>query len=133
MIVDSHCRSPSSRGPGRGPFKAKTRVRIPLGTPDFHHGLLGGFRGQTLGIGLHYAHTLVLEAASESRRQRGGESGLLLCHRREVPQLLKSALDHDELRACGTSCPRGAGPECEEALTVGRRRDIYERVLPRVE
>ncbi len=25
--------SPSSRGPGRGPFKAKTRVRIPLGTP----------------------------------------------------------------------------------------------------
>src|SRR5688572_13269169 len=24
--------SPSSRGPGRGPFKAKTRVRIPLGT-----------------------------------------------------------------------------------------------------
>jgi hypothetical protein len=26
--------SPSSRGPGRGPFKAKTRVRIPLGTPD---------------------------------------------------------------------------------------------------
>ena len=29
----SSCRSPSSRGPGRGPFKAKTRVRIPLGTP----------------------------------------------------------------------------------------------------
>jgi hypothetical protein len=27
--------SPSSRGLGRGPFKAKTRVRIPLGTPDF--------------------------------------------------------------------------------------------------
>ena len=27
--------SPSSRGPGRGPFKAKTRVRIPLGTPRF--------------------------------------------------------------------------------------------------
>jgi hypothetical protein len=27
--------SPSSRGPGRGPFKAKTRVRIPLGTPAF--------------------------------------------------------------------------------------------------
>src|SRR5439155_11895911 len=26
--------SPSSRGPGRGPFKAKTRVRIPLGTPQ---------------------------------------------------------------------------------------------------
>ena len=26
------CASPSSRGPGRGPFKAKTRVRIPLGT-----------------------------------------------------------------------------------------------------
>ena len=26
------CTSPSSRGPGRGPFKAKTRVRIPLGT-----------------------------------------------------------------------------------------------------
>ena len=26
--------SPSSRGPGRGPFKAKTRVRIPLGTPS---------------------------------------------------------------------------------------------------
>src|SRR5690349_18295824 len=25
--------SPSSRGLGRGPFKAKTRVRIPLGTP----------------------------------------------------------------------------------------------------
>src|SRR4030095_11951861 len=24
--------SPSSRGPGRGPFKAKTRVRIPVGT-----------------------------------------------------------------------------------------------------
>ena len=33
--------SPSSRGPGRGPFKAKTRVRIPLGTyslpRDFLH------------------------------------------------------------------------------------------------
>ncbi len=27
--------SPSSRGLGRGPFKAKTRVRIPLGTLDF--------------------------------------------------------------------------------------------------
>src|SRR5262245_61630804 len=27
-------RSPSSRGLGRGPFKAKTRVRIPMGTPD---------------------------------------------------------------------------------------------------
>ncbi len=27
--------SPSSRGLGRGPFKAKTRVRIPLGTPFF--------------------------------------------------------------------------------------------------
>src|SRR5690349_1477892 len=27
--------SPSSRGLGRGPFKAKTRVRIPLGTPLF--------------------------------------------------------------------------------------------------
>jgi hypothetical protein len=26
--------SPSSRGPGRGPFKAETRVRIPLGTPQ---------------------------------------------------------------------------------------------------
>jgi plasmid stabilization system protein ParE len=26
--------SPSSRGLGRGPFKAKTRVRIPLGTPS---------------------------------------------------------------------------------------------------
>ena len=26
--------SPSSRGPGRGPFKAKTRVRIPSGTPN---------------------------------------------------------------------------------------------------
>src|SRR4029453_10023347 len=26
---------PSSRGPGRGPFKAKTRVRIPLGTPTY--------------------------------------------------------------------------------------------------
>jgi hypothetical protein len=25
--------SPSSRGLGRGPFKAKTRVRIPLGAP----------------------------------------------------------------------------------------------------
>jgi hypothetical protein len=25
--------SPSSRGPGYGPFKAETRVRIPLGTP----------------------------------------------------------------------------------------------------
>ena len=29
--------SPSSRGPGRGPFKAKTRVRIPLGTPQRLH------------------------------------------------------------------------------------------------
>ena len=27
--------SPSSRGLGRGPFKAKTRVRIPLGTYPF--------------------------------------------------------------------------------------------------
>ena len=27
--------SASSRGLGRGPFKAKTRVRIPLGTPHF--------------------------------------------------------------------------------------------------
>src|SRR5687767_1712391 len=27
--------SPSSRGLGRGPFKAKTRVRIPVGTPAF--------------------------------------------------------------------------------------------------
>jgi hypothetical protein len=26
--------SPSSRGPGRGPFKAETRVRIPSGTPS---------------------------------------------------------------------------------------------------
>ena len=26
-------RSPSSRGLGRGPFKAETRVRIPVGTP----------------------------------------------------------------------------------------------------
>ena len=29
----STLRSPSSRGLGRGPFKAKTRVRIPVGTP----------------------------------------------------------------------------------------------------
>src|SRR5579864_6198547 len=27
--------SPSSRGLGRGPFKAETRVRIPVGTPEF--------------------------------------------------------------------------------------------------
>src|SRR3954468_24283779 len=33
-IVDcSSDESPSSRGPGRGPFKAETRVRIPVGTP----------------------------------------------------------------------------------------------------
>ena len=31
--VVSHLASPSSRGLGRGPFKAKTRVRIPSGTP----------------------------------------------------------------------------------------------------
>src|SRR5258706_13205873 len=30
--VLAHRTSPSSRGLGRGPFKAKTRVRIPLGT-----------------------------------------------------------------------------------------------------
>ena len=35
IIRSSHRVSPSSRGPGRGPFKAKTRVRIPLGTPAF--------------------------------------------------------------------------------------------------
>ena len=31
--IGSSFQSPSSRGLGRGPFKAKTRVRIPLGTP----------------------------------------------------------------------------------------------------
>src|SRR5262245_14974465 len=40
MIMCSYHRSPSSRGLGRGPFKAKTRVRIPLGTPP----LVGPFR-----------------------------------------------------------------------------------------
>ena len=33
MFVASPRTSPSSRGLGRGPFKAKTRVRIPVGTP----------------------------------------------------------------------------------------------------
>ena len=33
MISSSSRASPSSRGLGRGPFKAKTRVRIPVGTP----------------------------------------------------------------------------------------------------
>ena len=34
-----HSKSPSSRGLGHRPFKAATRVRIPLGTPFFisHH------------------------------------------------------------------------------------------------
>src|SRR5689334_3223531 len=37
VIADHHCstESPSSRGLGRGPFKAETRVRIPVGTPPF--------------------------------------------------------------------------------------------------
>ena len=32
-LIAAPTASPSSRGPGRGPFKAKTRVRIPSGTP----------------------------------------------------------------------------------------------------
>src|SRR6476660_1227504 len=32
-LVGSPRASPSSRGLGRGPFKAETRVRIPVGTP----------------------------------------------------------------------------------------------------
>ena len=35
--------SPSSRGLGRGPFKAKTRVRIPVGTP---HSTIGHSTGR---------------------------------------------------------------------------------------
>src|SRR5688500_8417265 len=34
-LFDAFRRSPSSRGLGRGPFKAETRVRIPVGTPTF--------------------------------------------------------------------------------------------------
>ena len=37
--ISSSFQSPSSRGLGRGPFKAKTRVRIPLGTPPYLHTL----------------------------------------------------------------------------------------------
>jgi hypothetical protein len=38
--------SPSSRGPGRGPFKAKTRVRIPLGTKPSSLRSVGSTEGQ---------------------------------------------------------------------------------------
>jgi hypothetical protein len=41
MAVRLSRRSPSSRGPGRGPFKAKTRVRIPLGTNPLYLKLCG--------------------------------------------------------------------------------------------
>jgi hypothetical protein len=37
MVESLRFRPPSSRGPGRGPLKAKTGVRVPLGAPDKSH------------------------------------------------------------------------------------------------
>src|SRR5262249_31144774 len=48
--------SPSSRGLGRGPFKAKTRVRIPMGTPN------SDSRNLTVPIGLPVCGTLLRSA-----------------------------------------------------------------------
>jgi hypothetical protein len=54
--------SPSSRGLGRGPFKAKTRVRIPLGTYHLSDSVLALAAGTT-------AWTLAARSAYRDGRQ----------------------------------------------------------------
>ena len=67
--------SPSSRGLGRGPFKAKTRVRIPLGTPAFAHVSREGCPAEALRAKAGYRCPLELRLGKPAPSGAAAEAG----------------------------------------------------------
>ena len=105
------CTSPSSRGLGRGPFKAETRVRIPLGTPAF---------------ALHFRRRLI-----PPKRPTGAQADIPLacrelrpgkpCQRRaRFRDGCPRSCDHDSVRSCTIGHPDSVQPMSKARSSVVR-------------